>query len=115
MTPLETYQSQLKKERELRDQFENQLARLANLRLMIFIPAIGALGYWLFLKTPAAGIAGLALFGIFAWIAKRHQRIEQIHARYRSGCQILEQSILRLEDRWPAFADTGAEFADPAY
>jgi hypothetical protein len=90
---------------------DRQGARLANLRTVTFLGFAGLLLAVIFEKVPRLGVVGaLACLAGYIALAIVHARVLRNEAKAQVLKSLNERGLARLDGKWRAFPQTGAEF-----
>jgi len=106
-SPRDTYAERLAERTSLLATFDRRIARIASLRLVVFIAAAAILWYthWYWVFIPLA-----TFIALIAWQARTERGAECA----RRATRFYERGIDRIENRWhTAKTESGARFLDP--
>src|SRR5688572_22279840 len=91
-------------------------ARLANVRGIVFVLALGFLGLTAFKQLPAWGYAAATLSALLYVIAAVvHDRVLKVETQQRHIAELCRKSLARLEGGWHQFSERGDRFVDVAH
>jgi hypothetical protein len=109
-TAVQEYRARLNARCAARDALTAIAARLAHARLATFFSGVVlALLAWHSAVTVWWLLAPVA---VFAWLARRHDRVFRARELAIRGIRFYERGLARLEDRWPGTGEPGERFRD---
>ncbi len=109
----EAYASRLSAAKALLAQLDARAARLANLRGVVFLSAVGLAVARIFEKLPGwAWLAALGCLALYAALARIHAGVISREERERLRVRLNERGLARLSEGWHRFPETGERFAN---
>lgn len=113
-TPRTEYEQRLEARRRTAAEQRAREARLANLRLVAFLIALGVLGTALGTRSFSVAWTVVPLIG-FGALMILHDRAIQARALAERAVRYYEQGLARLEERWAGQGNAGEAHRDPEH